>query len=261
MAKEKLILVIDAGNTNLKVGAFSGSELAGSWRMAAAPDKTADEVGVFITSVLMTIGAGKSDIGNCIISTVVPDGLYSVSHGIRKYFDIEPMVVSPMMRMKLGVNKRANKRELGADRIANCEAAYTIYGGPVIVIDYGTATTYDVVDADGEFITGITAPGIKISAEALFSRTALLSKVELVMPESMIVANTDESVQAGIMAGRIGETEYIISRLKTELGFADAKVVATGGLSRAISLGTDVLEVLHPTLTLEGIRLLYEQNV
>ena len=255
-----MIIVADIGNTNIVLGAYKGPELLNSWRMATRINRTADETGVFICSVLEKSGYAPEDVENCIISSVVPDITYSLTHAFQKYFNIDPMVVHYKMKMDIRLGSQENPREVGADRIVNCQAAYKLYGGPIIVIDYGTATTYDVVDAEGNFLTGITAPGIKICAEALFDRTALLNKVELAMPPSMLVENTTESIQAGIVFGRIGETEYIVARLKKELGIPNAKVAGTGGLARIISQGTDIFNVINPNLTLEGLRWLYEMN-
>lgn len=255
-----MIIVVDVGNTNIVIGAYKDTELLSSWRMSTAGNRTADETGVFIYSVLRKSGYSLDDVENCIISSVVPDIMYSLIHAFKKYFNIDPIVVSYKMRMGIRIGGQESPREVGADRIVNCEAAYKIYGGPAIVIDYGTATTYDVVGENGEFITGITAPGVKICAEALFNRTSLLSKVEMTMPSSIIAENTTESVQAGIIYGRIGETEYIVGRLKKEIGIPSAKVVATGGLARVITQGTDLFDEINPNLTLEGLRILYELN-
>ncbi|MCL2350124.1 MAG: type III pantothenate kinase, partial [Defluviitaleaceae bacterium] len=196
---------------------------------------------------------------NIIISSVVPDIMYSLTNAIRKYFDITPMIVNK--DMKLGISlSGAGQRELGADRIVNCVAAYKMYGGPVVIIDYGTATTYDAMSRTGEFITGITAPGIKISADALFSRAALLGKVELNLPQSLKVETTAESVQAGILYGAIGQTEYMVKGLKELMGEERVTVVATGGLAHTIARGTDIFDHIEPSLTLEGLRLIYEMN-
>ncbi len=255
-----MIIVADVGNTNTVLGAYKNNELINSWRMTTGTNRTADETGVFICSVLEKSGFSAEDVENCIISSVVPDIMYSLVHGFKKYLNINPMIASYKMKSDIFITKGINPREVGVDRIVNCQAAYTLYGGPAIVIDYGTATTYDVVNENGEFVTGITAPGLKICAEALFSKTALLSKVELSLPTSLLVENTTESIQAGILFGRIGETEYIVDRLKKEIGLTDAKVIATGGLARVIAQGTDVFNEINPNLTLEGLRILYEMN-
>ena len=163
--------------------------------------------------------------------------------------------------MELGIKLNSvGERELGADRIVNCVAGYKKFGGPIIIIDYGTATTYDAVSCNGEFLTGITAPGIKISADALFSRAALLGNVELALPPSLMVKSTAESMQAGILFGRIGETEYIVNRLKQEMDAPEAIVIATGGLAHTIARGSNIFDHIVPGLTLDGLQILYEMN-
>jgi len=253
-----MLLVVDVGNTNIVLGLYDGPSLLRSWRMGTRHNQTSDEMGAMMRSWLTHEGAGKGLLKNAIVSSVVPDIMYSLTNAIRRYFDIEPMIVS--REMKLGVNLDTGSRELGADRIVNCVAAYTKFGGPVTIIDYGTATTYDAMDAKGRFITGITAPGIKISADALFSRAALLGKVELNLPSSVLVTTTTESVQAGILFGAIGQTEYIVKMIKATMDVDDMTVVATGGLAHTIAKGSDVFDHIVPGLTLEGLRLIYEMN-
>ena len=242
------------------LGLYDGENLVKSWRMSTSEGRTSDEMGLFIYSVLTHTGLSPDALKSVIISSVVPNIMYSLENGIRKYFDKTAMIVNRDMRLGISLNS-VGKRELGADRIVNCVAAYGLYGGdaPIIIIDYGTATTYDAVSAKGEFITGITAPGIKISAEALFSRAALLGKVELSFPPSILVESTAESVQAGILYGSIGETEYIVRKLREAIG-DNAKVIATGGLARTISQGCDIFDYIKSDLTLEGLRMIYEMN-
>lgn len=254
-----MLLVIDVGNTNIVLGLYDGAELVKSWRMATDEKRTSDEMGLFMYSLFNHVQIPATSLKSIIISSVVPNIMYSLTNGIRKYFDIAPMIVSKDMKLGITLN-RAGQRELGADRIVNAVAGYKLFGGPVIVIDYGTATTYDVVSKTGEFLTGITAPGIKIAADALFSRAALLGKVELVLPHSLMVSSTTESVQAGILYGRIGETEYIVNRLKAEIGEPTAMVIATGGLAHTVARGSEVFDHIVPSLTLDGLRLLYEMN-
>ncbi|MCL2396661.1 MAG: type III pantothenate kinase [Defluviitaleaceae bacterium] len=255
-----MLLVIDVGNTNIVLGLYMESKLVKSWRMATAENRSSDEIGLFIYSLFGHAKIPAEQLKNIIISSVVPNIMYSLTNGIRKYFDVSPVIVNSDMKLGITLNEES-RRELGADRIVNCVAAYQFYGGPIIVIDYGTATTYDVISKNGEFLTGITAPGIKISADALFARAALLGKVELALPDSMVVTSTVESVQAGILYGRVGETEYIVNRLKEELGMPDSIVVATGGLAHTIARGTGIFDHIVPALTLEGLRLLFEMNV
>ena len=254
-----MLLVIDVGNTNIVLGLYDGPALLRSWRMATGENRTSDEMGIFVYSLLGHSKIAPESLKSIIISSVVPNVMYSLTNGIRKYFDISPMIVSKDMELGIKLNQ-VGERELGADRIVNCVAAYKLYGGPLIIADYGTATKYDAISKDGEFLTGITAPGIKISAEALFARAALLGQVELTLPPSLMVKSTAESMQAGILFGRIGETEYIVNRLRQEMGAPEAIVVATGGLAHTLARGSDIFNHIEPGLTLEGLRILYEMN-
>ena len=254
-----MLLVIDVGNTNIVLGLYEGANLLKSWRMNTGENRTSDEMGIFISSILAHNKIAPESLKSIVISSVVPNIMYSLTNGIRKYFDISPMIVSKDMELGIKLNY-VGERELGADRIVNCVAGYKLYGGPLIICDYGTATKYDAISKHGEFLTGITAPGIKISAEALFSRAALLGQVELTLPTSLIVKSTAESMQAGILFGRIGETEYIVNRLRKEMDAPDAKVIATGGLAHTIARGSDIFDHIAPGLTLEGMRILYEMN-
>jgi len=254
-----MLLVIDVGNTNIVLGLYDGPTLLRSWRMATGENRTSDEMGIFIYSLLGHKKIAPESLKSIIISSVVPNIMYSLTNGIRKYFDISPMIVNKNMELGIKLNS-VGERELGADRIVNCVAGYKMFGGPFIIADYGTATKYDAVSKDGEFLTGITAPGIKISADALFSRAALLANVELVLPSSLMVKSTAESVQAGILFGRIGETEYIINRLRKEMGEPCATVIATGGLAHTIAKGSDIFDHIVPSLTLDGMQILYEMN-
>ncbi|MCL2620547.1 MAG: type III pantothenate kinase [Defluviitaleaceae bacterium] len=253
-----MLLVVDVGNTNIVLGLYKGTELQRSWRMGTRQNQTSDEMGLHIHGWLRLEGVTPEDLQDVIISSVVPDIMYSLTNGIRKYFNLTPMIVSE--DMKLGIDLGSTQRKLGADRIVNCVAAYTLYGGPVIIIDYGTATTYDAMSRDGRFITGITAPGIKISADALFSRAALLGKVELTLPPSVLVTTTTESVQAGILYGEIGATEYIVKGLREAMNEPNALVVATGGLAQTIAHGSDIFDHIVSGLTLEGLRMIYDMN-
>lgn len=254
-----MLLVVDVGNTNIVLGLYDGPGLLRSWRMGTRSNQTSDEMGAMMRSWLTHEGAGKGVLKNAIISSVVPDIMYSLTNAIRRYFEIEPMIVS--RNMQLGMNLDTGSRKLGADRIVNCVSAFRQFGGPVIIIDYGTATTYDLVDETGHFVTGITAPGIKISADALFERAALLGKVELNLPQSAVVKTTTQSVQAGILFGAIGQTEYIVKRLCDEVKGKRPVVVATGGLANTIAAGTEIFDHIVPGLTLEGLRLIHEMNV
>ncbi len=254
-----MLFVIDVGNTNIVLGVYDGDELIANWRMTTEKLKTSDEIGIFMHSLFDYEGISIDKLDDVIISSVVPDIMYSLTHGIRKYFGIDPMIVS--MGMKTGINIRMqNPKELGSDRIVNIVAAYAIYGGPAIVIDYGTANTYDVINAKGEFLTGITAPGIRICADALYQSAAQLTKFEIKNPGTVIAKNTIDSMQAGIVLGTVGEALYFIERIKKELNLPDVKVIATGGLARVIDENGEIFDVLDPLLTLKGLKILYEKN-
>ena len=254
-----MLLVIDVGNTNYVLGVYHKEKLVKCWRMATGSNKTADETGIFLYNLFEAAGFDVKRIEAVIISSVVPDIMYSLTQGIRKYFNIEPMIVSAGMKTGI-VIKRDNPKAVGADRIVNLVAANEIYGGPAVVIDYGTANTFDVINEKSEFITGLITPGISICAEALYQRAAQLPKIEIKKPKSIIVKNTVGSIQAGLVIGHIGQTKYIIKQLKEQLGFSEMKVIATGGLARVIDPDKQIFDILDPVLTLKGLRILYQKN-
>lgn len=254
-----MILVIDVGNTNTVLGVYDGENLEANWRLTTYNNRTADETGMLIRSLFEYSEVSIQDVESVIISSVVPNIMYSLTNGIRKYLHIEPMIVGA--GMKTGINLlMENPKEMGADRIVNLVAAYEIYGGPALVIDYSTATIFDVVGKNGEFITGLTAPGLEICAEALYQRAAQLPKIEIKCPKSMVVKNTVDSLQAGIVIGHIGETIYIVNEIKKQLGEPNLKVIATGGMARIIDEKEEIFDVVDPVLALKGLRLLYEKN-
>lgn len=254
-----MLLVIDVGNTNFVLGIYHGDKLIKCWRMATGSTRTADETGIFIHSLFDASHVRATSITDVIISSVVPDIMYSLTHGIRKYFNIEPMIVGAGMKTGI-IIKRDNPKEVGADRIVNLVAAKEIYGGPAIVIDYGTANTFDVLNDKSEFITGLISPGISTCAEALYQRAAQLPKIEIKKPRSIIVKNTVGSIQAGLVLGHIGQTKYIIEELKRELDLPGIKVIATGGLAKVIDPKHTLFDVLDPVLTLKGLKILHEKN-
>ncbi len=255
-----MLLVIDVGNTNIVFGVYRGDELLDTWRLSTALYKTADEIGHILNS---TLKAFDMEVDSCIISSVDPDLTPFLVMGIEKHLNIKPLVANYKMKMNISLSG-ADKyvpAEVGSDRIADCAAAYDIYKSAVIVIDYGTATKYDVVSEDGVFLTGVTAPGIRICAEALFSRAALLGRVDVVLPKTIVAVDTITSVQAGIAFSAIGETEYIVNRLKQELNLRpDTVVVATGGLAHIVVNGSKIIDHHDPDLLLKGLKLLYEAN-
>lgn len=254
-----MLLVIDVGNTNYVLGVYRGEKLIKSWRMATGSNRTADETGIFIHGLFDASRLDATAVKAVIISSVVPDIMYSLTQGIRKYFGIEPMIVGVGMKTGI-VIKRDNPKAVGADRIVNLVAANEIYGGPAVVIDYGTANTFDVLNEKSEFITGFITPGISTCAEALYQRAAQLPKVAIKKPRSIVVKNTVRSIQAGLVLGHIGQTKYIIQELREQLDLPDMKVIATGGLARVIDPDKEIFDVLDPVLTLKGLRILYEKN-
>lgn len=254
-----MILVMDVGNTNMKFGLYSDKELIDSWRVATDLEKTADELGVLTKSFFSFYGRDIEKVEGIIIASVIPSINYTLDHMCRYYFGQEPLFVDP--GIKTGMNIRYdNPRELGADRIVNAIAAYELYGGPCITIDFGTATTFSVISEKGDFLGGAICPGIKISSEALVRCAAKLPRVELAKPQSAIGRSTVTCMQSGIVYGYVGQVEYLVRKIKRELPKKSARVVATGGLARLISAETDVIEEINPLLTLEGLRILYERN-
>ncbi|TCT14673.1 type III pantothenate kinase [Natranaerovirga pectinivora] len=254
-----MLLVMDIGNTNITIGTYKGKELIGSWRMTTKLQRTSDEYGLFICNLLKHRDIEISDIKDVIISSVVPNIMYSFVNAIKKYFKTEPLIIGPGIKTGIKINTE-NPKEVGADRIVDIVAAYELYGGPAIVIDFGTATTYDVVTEDGSFIAAITSPGIKISANALWQGAAKLPEIEIKKPQSILARDTITSMQAGLVYGYIGQVEYIIKKIKEELDLPGIKVISTGGLAKIIFDETDSIEINNPMLTLEGLRIIYEKN-
>lgn len=251
-----MLLVIDVGNTHITLGVFDGTELRATFRTTAKQPRTSDEYGIQLCDLLEHKDFDIKEIKDVIVSSVVPDVMHSLGSAIIKYFGIKPLVPSTL-DMGLKINTE-HPKEIGPDRIVDAVAAYEKYGGPVIVIDFGTATTYDVVTADGVFEGGVISPGIRTSARALWGGAAMLPEIEIKKPESVIAKETVSSMQGGLVFGYIGQTEYIVQKIKAA-GYENAKVVATGGLGNIIVPETDVIDVYDPQLTLEGLRLIYEK--
>ena len=254
-----MLLVIDVGNTNITLGIFRGEEVVATFRLTTKQSRTSDEYGVAICNLLEHRDIRLKDIEDIIIASVVPDIMYSLTSALVKYFDKTPLVVGPGIRTGIRIATE-NPREIGADRIVDCVAAYELYGGPVLVMDFGTATTYDVVTKEGAFIAGITAPGIQTASRALWGDAAKLPEVEIKKPASILARETISSMQAGIVYGCIGQTEYIIRQVIKETGYNDLIKVATGGLGKIISDETELIQYYDPTLTLHGLRLIYNKN-
>ena len=253
-----MLLVVDVGNTNITLGVFDEQEIAATFRLTTKIQRTSDEFGMQILNLLRARQITAGDIEAVIVSSVVPDIMYSFEKSVVKYLRCQPIIVGPGIRTGIKM-VTGNAREVGADRIVDAVGAYEIYGGPVIVIDYGTATTYDYITEDGAFAAGVTAPGIKICAKALWQDAAKLPAIEIARPDSILAKDTISSMQAGLVYGHIGQTEYIIKKIKEETGIHEMKVVATGGLGKIIAEGTDSIDVYDSTLTLKGLKLIYEK--
>ena len=254
-----MILVIDVGNTNMTFGVFRGEQLEATFRVMTKTPRTSDEYGVLIGQMLSSKGMGLKEIEGSVIASVVPDVMHSLTGGVMRYTGTTPLIVGPGIKTGIKI-ATDDPKAIGADRIVDAVAAYEKYGGPVLVIDFGTATTYDLVTADGKFTAGITAPGIRISSEALWKQTAKLPNIEIKKPKSILAQETITSMQAGLVYGQIGQTEYIVRKVKEESRIDDLKVVATGGLGRMISDETDSIQVYDSALTLDGLRIIYEKN-
>jgi type III pantothenate kinase len=253
-----MLLAIDIGNTNVVLGVFDGQKLVENWRVGTNTQITPDEYAMIFKDLFGFAKLEFKQISGVIISSVVPPLLPVMTEMSNKYFRLEPMVVTH--EIKTGIRLRYdNPKEVGADRIVNAAAAYRMYGGPIIIVDFGTATTFCAVTRDGEYLGGAITPGVKISAEALFQRASKLPRVELTKPPTVIGSDTISAMQAGIIYGYAGLVDGIVERMKKELS-ADARVVATGGLAELVSPETKTIQEIKPHLTLEGLLYLYEIN-
>ncbi len=254
-----MILVVDVGNTNMTLGVYREKELLATFRITTKTARTSDEYGVLITQMLQNRGIVATELEGSIVSSVVPDVMHSLMGALVRYTDTKPMQVGPGVKTGIRIITE-DPRAIGADRIVDAVAAYEKYGGPVLVLDFGTATTYDLITENGEFAAGITAPGIRISSEALWTQAAKLPNIEIKKPKSILAQETISSMQAGLVYGQIGQTEYIIRQVKVESGIENLKVVATGGLGRLIAEETEAIDIYDASLTLDGLRIIYEKN-
>ena len=254
-----MFFAIDVGNTNIKIGIFDGKNLITTFRMNSQIVHTTDEYGLMLKQIPEVQGIDLTKIEGAIISSVVPKVMESLHTAIVKYFGIKPIIVGPGIKTGIKLTS-SNPKEVGADRLVDVVSGYEKYGGPLLVIDFGTATTYNLVTADGSFSVGITAPGVKISAKALWEDAAKLPEIEIKKPSSILATETVTSMQAGLIYGQIGATKYIIEQVKKEMGYDNLKVVATGGMGSIISPEVEEIDYYDINLTIDGLRILYEKN-
>lgn len=253
-----MVIVFDIGNTNIKMGVFRGDELTDTLRMASS-NKTGDEYWLLIKDMLCVKNISPRDVEGAIISSVNPNLNYTFEHMVESYFGIRPMTVGAGLKTGLYL-KYDNPKELGADRVAGCVAAYKLYGAPCIVIDCGTATTFNVVSEDGAFLGGAISFGLKAASESLAASAARLPKVELSVPKTAVGKTTITNMQSGIIFGYSGMIESMVERIKAETGLKNAKVIATGGIADIVNRCVSVIDVVDRTLTLRGLNILYNMN-
>ncbi len=254
-----MLLVMDVGNSHIKVGIFDGKKLVNSWRLQTNTKSTSDEYGLSLINIMNHTGLSLDNIEGVAMSSVIPSLNYTLEHMVDFYIGKKLMIAGP--GVKTGINiKYENPKDVGADRIVNSLAAYRLYGGPCIVVDFGTATTFNVINAQGEFIGGPICPGIRITAEALTQNAAKLPKIELVKPERVVGKTTVSNMQSGIIYGFIGMVDYMLRRVKAELGFEDAHIIATGGFSELVAGEEKIFDRIDKTLTLTGLRMMFELN-
>lgn len=254
-----MIFVLDVGNTNTVLGVYKNDELQHHWRIETSRNKTEDEYGMIIKSLLEHEDLSFTDFDGIIISSVVPPIMAALERMCEKYFKTKPLVVGAGIKTGLDI-KYDNPKEVGADRIVNAVAAIHQYGGPLIIVDFGTATTYCYVNEKKQYMGGAIAPGIGISTEALYSRASKLPRIEIVKPDSIVGRSTVSAMQAGILYGYVGQVEGIVRRMKAESP-VEPKVIATGGLSALIADESNVIDVVDPYLTLTGLKIIYQRNI
>jgi type III pantothenate kinase len=253
-----MILAIDVGNTNIMFGVFRRKDIIGHWRIGTDKTKTSDEYGVLLRKLVELGGVNVKSIRGAILSCVVPPLLDVLVATLKSYFGVNPIVVEPGIRTGMPILYH-NPKEVGADRIANAVAAFNEYRRSVVIVDFGTATTFDCISEKGEYLGGVIAPGIMVSAEALFEAASKLPKVEITIPRAVIGKTTVHSIQSGIIYGYAGLVDGIVERIRKEMG-TNPKVIATGGLARLVAPESKTIEKVDEFLTLKGLRLIYEWN-
>ncbi len=253
-----MFLAIDVGNTHVMLGVYHEDKIKVYWRLATRRDSTEDELGMIVKNLLQNSNLNMADIDQIAISSVVPPLMYSLDRMARKYFELEPLIIGPGIKTGLNI-VTDNPREVGADRIVNAVAALDLYGGPLVIVDFGTATTYCAISGEGNYLGGVIAPGIGISMEALFEKAAKLPRVEIMRPPRVIGKDTITSMQSGIVFGFVGQVDGIVRRISAELG-GDPFVVATGGFASLIARESETIGEVNALLTLEGLRLISKLN-
>ncbi len=253
-----MLLALDVGNTTVTMGAFQGDALKATWRFATDVGRFPDEYGVLMLNLLQHDGLSPADIDEAVMACVVPDLEPTFQKVCLRYFDVQPLAVHAGVKTGLRI-QYDSPRDVGADRVADAVAATQMYGPPLIVVDLGTGTVFDAIDASGDYVGGAIAPGLGIASEALFSRAAKLYRVELSRPRSAIGRNTVAAIQSGILFGYVGLIEGIVGRMKMEIG-GNPKVIVTGGYADIIAKETDVIDLVDLDLTLQGLRMIYDMN-
>lgn len=254
-----MLLAIDVGNTHICMAVLDDKKILGNFRLTTKTPRTSDEYGICMSILLQQSKIQKEDIDDVIISSVVPKVMYSLTNCIRKYLDKDPIIIGPGIKTGIKIN-HDNAKEVGADRIVNVAYAHHTLKKDCIVIDFGTATTFDYVTKDGNFKYTIISPGLEIGAQALYGQTAKLPEIEIKKPASILATNTIDGMQAGVVYGYIGHVEYIIKQLKKEIQDDDIYVIATGGLGRVIYKATDMIDEFDPDIAFKGMKILYDKN-
>ena len=253
-----MLLAVDIGNTHITLGVFNGEKLGPRWRMATLINRTSDEFGLQMLGLFHHSGLQKDDIQAVIIASVVPTLTSGLLKCFKKYLSLDALVVDA--GVKTGVSIRCDDpRQVGADRVVDAAAVLALYGYPACIVDFGTATTFDAISDTGEYLGGAIAPGIEIAADALFARAAKLPRVDIVRPPNVIGRNTQHAIQSGLLFGYVGLVQYMVECFRTELG-SDMQVVGTGGLAETLSKESDIIDVVAPWLTLEGLRVVWSLN-